>query len=392
MFKRDARHFVFMGRSGTSKVAAQSLVAELREAGADVEVVQGDVGCYTDVERTVVAAKQPIGGVVQAAMSIHVSLPSFVPPSPKLIGKYALFNETTHEKWHSGISQKVQGSANIYKALSTHQNLTLLDFFLLMSSVTGSVGVATESNYCGAGAFQDAFGAHLQSLGHPGISLGLGMISEVGFLHENPSTEAVLLRKGLHPLTEEEFLQVIDGAIDSLKNVDESSDMAWGRKHYMEGHILTGLELQGFQKIRDMGFSRGAVVLEDPRLTYVAGEFAASEPTSENSEANGTAYPRAVVSALARNRNDSLPSEDLIQAVATVVIARIATLLLVPVAQIQTTTYLADFGIESMLAAEFRSDMFRTFKVDVPFAVLMAQGTQIRSISEFIGQDLLKRK
>ena len=32
------------------------------------------------------------------------------------------------------------------------------------------------------------------------------MISEVGFLHENLGIEAVLLRKGVHPLSEDELL------------------------------------------------------------------------------------------------------------------------------------------------------------------------------------------
>lgn len=47
-----------MGRSGTSKAAAQNTFADLRAAGAGVEVVQGDVVSYDDVERTVLAAKR----------------------------------------------------------------------------------------------------------------------------------------------------------------------------------------------------------------------------------------------------------------------------------------------------------------------------------------------
>ncbi|TGO86108.1 hypothetical protein BPOR_0334g00020 [Botrytis porri] len=377
MLKRGAKNFIFIGRSGTSKAAARNTVADLRAAGADVEVVQGDVVNYADVVRGVLAAKQPIGGVVQAAMSIHV----------------ALFNETTTENWHSGISQKVQGTMNLYRALSSTRNTTQLDFFLMLSSVTGSVGVATESNYCAAGAFQDAFGAHLRSIGLPGISLGLGMVSEVGFLHERPDTEAVLLRKGLHPLTEDEFLQVVDGALNSLKTTDESEDTAWGKKHHMGGHILTGLELQGFQKHRDMGFVRGVVVLEDPRLTYMARAFAASAPANSSADTvDAGGFPEAVAAALAMNDNDALPSAGLTDAIANVVISRISTLLLVPATQLQATTLLSDFGMESMLAAEFRSDMFRAFRVDVPFAILMTQGTQIQSIAELVGQSLLEQR
>ena len=73
MLQRGARHFVFIGRSGTDKPAAKNLVHDLETAGANVVVVRGDVGSYADVERTVSEASRPIGGVVQAAMSVHVS-------------------------------------------------------------------------------------------------------------------------------------------------------------------------------------------------------------------------------------------------------------------------------------------------------------------------------
>ena len=99
----------------------------------------------------------------------------------------------------------------------------------------------------------------------------------------------------------------------------------------------------------------------------------------------------AVAVALATNDNDALPSEDLTDAIANVVISRISTLLLVPATQLQSATLLSNFGMESMLAAEFRSDMFRAFKVDVPFAILMAQGTRIKDVAELVGQSLLEQ-
>jgi len=59
----------------------KNTVEDLRAIGADVEVVRGDVACYADVERAVMTAKLPIGGIVHATMSMHVSLqfPSLQP-------------------------------------------------------------------------------------------------------------------------------------------------------------------------------------------------------------------------------------------------------------------------------------------------------------------------
>lgn len=63
---------MFMGRSGTDRLAAKLLVEELTRAGANVRVIRGDV-CNADA---ITAATRKtdvtIGGVIQAAMSLKV--------------------------------------------------------------------------------------------------------------------------------------------------------------------------------------------------------------------------------------------------------------------------------------------------------------------------------
>ncbi len=49
------------------------------------------------------------------------------------------------------------GAWNLHRALEEHGHDEGLDFFLLTSSVSGSVGTATESNHYAANAFLDAF-------------------------------------------------------------------------------------------------------------------------------------------------------------------------------------------------------------------------------------------
>lgn len=109
--------------------------------------------------------------------------------------------------------------------------------------MSGTVGTATESNYCSANGFLDAFARFRRSLGRPCVSVGLGMISEVGYLHENPEIEALLLRKGIQPLNEDEFFQVVDLAL--------SSETA-GRVE--EAHLLTGPEPDAARQLIAQGF------------------------------------------------------------------------------------------------------------------------------------------
>ena len=129
MFDRGARHFTFLGRSATDKAAAKEVVQNLKKAGATVQVVRGDVSNKEDVLNCMTISPQPIGGVIQAAMGLHE----------------ALFSTMTNEAWHTGIQPKWRGTWNIHKALEGRDSQ--LDFFLMTSSVSGSVGTSTESNY-----------------------------------------------------------------------------------------------------------------------------------------------------------------------------------------------------------------------------------------------------
>jgi hypothetical protein len=73
MLQLGARHFTFIGRSGTDKPAAAKLVADLTAAGAIVVVCKGSVADRTVVQNAISSSARPIGGLVQASMAIHVS-------------------------------------------------------------------------------------------------------------------------------------------------------------------------------------------------------------------------------------------------------------------------------------------------------------------------------
>ncbi|XP_044717410.1 KR domain-containing protein [Hirsutella rhossiliensis] len=132
---------------------AQQLVSRLVDAGADVTIIRGDVSDVNRVREAVSActAKGPIGGVVQAAMGL----------------RKALFTSMSNDAWHTGIRPKWQGTWNLHDALEGHDEA--LDFFLMTSSLSGSCGTATESNYCAANGFLDAFTRWRRGQGKPAI-------------------------------------------------------------------------------------------------------------------------------------------------------------------------------------------------------------------------------
>ena len=74
MMERGAKHFTFMARSGMDSQQAAILVADMRAAGATIQVVRGDVTVRADVDRALsgISAEFPLRGVVHAAMVLRV--------------------------------------------------------------------------------------------------------------------------------------------------------------------------------------------------------------------------------------------------------------------------------------------------------------------------------
>ena len=88
----------------------------------------------------------------------------------------------TLEDYHAALQCKLRGAWNIHNvALARNINL---DFFSLLSSVSGLVGQKSQANYAAANSFLDAFAAYRQSLNLAACSIDLGVIEDVGYISE----------------------------------------------------------------------------------------------------------------------------------------------------------------------------------------------------------------
>ncbi|KAL8735750.1 MAG: hypothetical protein Q9166_000613 [cf. Caloplaca sp. 2 TL-2023] len=354
MFDRGARHFTFLGRSATDKAAAREVVMSLQRAGATVQVYLHSL----------------LGGVFQAAMGLHE----------------ALFSSMTNAAWHTGIQPKWRGTWNIHEALEG--NDSQLNFFLMTSSVSDSIGTATESNYYSANGFLNAFARHRHSLGKPVTSFGFSMISEVGYLHENPEIEALLLRKGIQPLNEEEFLQVLDL---SLCGRPSAGGMEYDK--LARSHILTGLEPFGIRKMMEQGFDVSNGTMQDSRT----GMLAASLDPKEGSDGAAVAsidaawskgLPALVIKALATGAADAF---SLNEAILTLVCKRFSNLLLMPLDAVDPKKPIASFGIDSMIAAEYRTWFWTVFKVDIPFLDILSSTNHLQTLADMVEKELVAK-
>ena len=357
MVSRGARKFAFLGRSGIEKTVAKNLVQDLEASGVECVVVKGDVCNAQDVDTVMSAAasRGEIGGVVQAAMGLNE----------------AIFSVMPNNYWHTGIDPKVRGTWNLHNSLRASGHDSQLDFFLMTSSVSGSVGTATEANYCAGNHFLDLFARHLRGQGLPAVAVGLGMISEVGYLHENPEIEAMLLRKGIQAIDADELLQLIDLALSS------SATMGIHHAHddLAAAHLLTGLEAFGLKELRKKGFEGSYPALDDPRANLLASAL--------DGEADGSGQAQ----------DGNLPAEvakrveggqTLAEAVLDHIRARFGNLVLLKYEAVDVKKCLAEYGMDSMIGAEFRTWFYQNLAVDVPLLMLLGKTCTLETLRDLV--------
>lgn len=296
----------------------------------------------------------------------------------------------SNETWHYGIQTKIEGTLNLHHALRGHDSE--LDFFLLTSSTSGVIGNALLANYCAANSFLDWAARWRRAQGLPAISIGLGMISEVGYLHDNPDVETRLSRKGMKFFNEDEMLQVIDIA---LSHNSSFSALPWQRHcndDLARSHILNGLEATEVEDMYQRGSSEDRFIdpnVFDPRAALLAGSLFRSIRAFDSGKSAGFIDSKSL--------NDIPPqivqemeskSIGIREAVENELLRKISTLILMPVEAVEAPKPLTSFGLDSMLATELRTFLLDTLGVDVPFMSLLHDRTSVKSLAQSIASQI----
>ena len=271
------------------------------------------------------------------------------------------------ESWHMGIDAKVQGCWNLHNAIQSRNHD--LDFFLLTSSVSGSVGAVAQSNYCAANHFLDSFARYRRSLGLPAVSVGLGMITDVGYLSKHPEIEAKLSRSGISALNEEEMLQVIDYALTPLDQQLEHFDIC------SQAHVLTGLENLDSNSDLGFGYEGTPPFARDPRMSILLARSSGTANMSEGRATHVVSSDLTEVEALGSTKEAAIASK---------VLHAFSRILEVDAVSVDTLKSLADYGIDSVVATEVRTCIFSIFKIDLSLFEILSKHTTIEALTALI--------
>ena len=126
----------------------------------------------------------------------------------------AVFENMTYEQWSTTIRSKVQTSWNLHNLLPKD-----MSFFILMSSLVGIYGTASQSNYAAGNTFQDALARYRTQLAETAsctsVSLDLGWMRSIGIV-----AERAFYRQGgetirdMVPVQTEDLLAVLEHYCD----------------------------------------------------------------------------------------------------------------------------------------------------------------------------------
>ncbi|KAL9609839.1 MAG: hypothetical protein Q9167_005427 [Letrouitia subvulpina] len=216
MADRNARNFVLLSRSGHSSKSAISLLREMNDRGIKVHAPACDISdevAVSNVFKRLIFSIPPIKGCIQASMVL----------------KDGLLENTSLSDFTAVLKPKFNGSWNLHLHLPDN-----LDFFILLSSVSGVTGARAQAAYAAGNTFQNALARHRVSLGHKCISLDLGPISAIGAIAErdlSASLEAI----GLQTIGRNQLFALLDYCCDASRPLPSANS------NLDESQIITGL-------------------------------------------------------------------------------------------------------------------------------------------------------
>ena len=261
------------------------------------------------------------------------------------------------------LAPKFQGTINLHEATLDQP----LEFFIMTSSISAILGTATQGSYAAANSFQDAFARFRVRQGLPAQALALGMISDIGFLRQRPEVQKALMRNSLYSNSETDFLKLLEAAF-----ITQNIEPEWANDPFSKAHLLTGLEPSKLVELYQKGLVAEFTWETDARFGGLL------QSIDDQAQSHGN---RAETGSVLDKMKTALP-EDVQQLAKEAIVERLAKLLFIPVNEIDPALAVSAYGMDSMIAAELRNWLVKTFQTDVSFLELLSPQMKIEKLVE----------
>jgi len=326
MVQQGARSLIFLSpTSDRNHPRHKEYVSELEAMGATIQCIQDSVEEITAVERAIDGATAPVKGILNLSLALADNA----------------FQRMTIDEWNVAVIPKVKGTWNILNIVKLRQ--LQLDFFLLISSLSGIVGQTGQANYSSANTFVDAFSQYSTMQGVPCTAITSGVMEDIGRMSDNAEILRRLKGSGWRLNNISELLETVDSAIQLCTQRTDTPPMSHSPMTVDKTRFMFGL--------------CPVVPLSSPdSYTNLRADtrMAIFHNAKRQSNATGAAEDASLRTLLgvAKENWSILESEASINLLAMEIGKKLCSLLLLPEDQLDPSMRTADMGLDSMVAVE----------------------------------------
>ncbi|KAI1329792.1 hypothetical protein F5Y16DRAFT_417350 [Xylariaceae sp. FL0255] len=355
MVQQGVRYISLMSRHAGDNTNDLDLIRMLESMDCAVQLVRGDVTNMGDVADAVANVPKPLKGIIQMTMVLRDDA----------------LSRMTIDDWNAVMQPKVTGTWNLQDAT---QNCSVdLDFFVLMSSISGIVGQVGQANYAAANTFLDSFVKYRVSMGLPCGAIAVGPVEGVGYLAGRSDLVKKMKGVGWCPVTEDEFLEGLRVTLaNSHRNMAKAQDtsspsLTWSETIKDRTSMLLGVATEVLPGNSGNGGAR------DARLAVY---YSHQQRTDRGS--SSTAENDSVLSSFlsaARDNPTTLRKPEAAKLLATEIGKRLFVLLLKPDQEPDIALELSDIGLNSLVAVEMRAWWKSELGLTISVLEMMAMST-----------------
>jgi acyl carrier protein len=257
----------------------------------------------------------------------------------------------SYSQWTEGIQSKVPTSWNL------HTLLPDVDFFILLSSVSGIIGNPGQANYAAGCTFQDALARYRVKHGQNATSIDLGVMRSIGVVADNDSLRQRLhASQALSEIEEDKLLALLDVYCRPRPQVDTTQP---------KSQVIMGIDMPSDIASRSLEVPE---TLKRPLFAHF------QQQAQVNNEVNPTALFKQLSAV-----------EDRAKIAVELLTKKLARALSIVPEEVDVNKPLYLLGVDSLVAVELRNWMARDFAADVPVYDIMG-GRSVSAIGELVAQ------